>query len=204
VTTSQGTDTIIFTNTLSANATTGNRPVAVGTYTVTLAADAGVNGNDYATTYACTVDGQPGPSGAGVSFQVVVNEMGITRCTFTATRRTGLLNVVHQLEPDAASSVWDLHVNGPISATTTLTGTASTNPQPVFTGDYTLHLAPRADAPLYITSYTCTVNGQPLVNGQGATVTLTVAEAQAVVCTFISRNFYVYPPYRVLLPYVRR
>ncbi|HHW85492.1 MAG TPA: delta-60 repeat domain-containing protein [Chloroflexi bacterium] len=203
VTTYQGADTIIFTDTLGANATTGSQPVGAGIYTVTLAADAGTNGGDYATTYACTVDGEPGPNGVGVSFQVAVHEMGVTRCTFTATRRTGLLDVVHKLEPSAASSAWDLRVDGPTSVTTTLTGDASTGLQPVFTGDYTLRLTPRVDA-LYTTSYTCTVNGQPLVSGQGIAATLAIAEAQTVVCTFTSRDFYVYPPYRVLLPNVRR
>lgn len=199
----QGNDSIIFTHPLSANATTGSRLVGASVYTVTLSADAGTDASDYATTYTCTIDGQPGPSGAGASFQVAVNALGGTRCTFTTTRRTGLLDVVHKLEPSAASSVWDLRVDGPITVTASLTGDASTGAQPVFTGVYTLSLDQRADA-LYTTSYTCTVNGQPLVSGQGAAANVTVGEAQTVVCTFISRDFYVYPPYRVLLPHVRR
>jgi len=196
-------DLVVLTNTLGANATTGNQLIGAGIYTVTLAADVGTNASDYATTYACTVDGQPGPGGAGSSFQVAVNASGVTRCTFTTTRRTGLLNVVHRLEPGAASSVWDLQVDGPTTTSATLTGDASTGAQPVFTGVYTLSLNQRGAA-LYTTSYACTVNDQPLVSGQGAAATVTIAEAQTVVCTFVSRDFYVYPPYRVLLPVVRR
>lgn len=203
VTAHQGADAIVLSDTLSANATTGSRAVGVGAYTVTLTADAGTTASDYTTTYACMIDGQPGPSGAGVSFEVVVNVSSITRCTFTNTRRTGLLNVVHKLEPSSATSIWDLSVNGPTTATVVLTGDASTGAQPVFTGAYTLSLDQRADA-LYTTSYTCTVNGQPLVSGQGAAAAVAVADTQTVVCTFTSRDFYVYPPYRVLLPNVRR
>jgi hypothetical protein len=203
VTVHQGADSIIFTDTLSANATTGSQPVGEGVYTVTLAADTGTASDDYATTYTCTVDGQAGPNGAGASFQVAVNVGGVTRCTFTNTRRTGLLDVIHKIEPSTTASIWDLYVNGPITATDVLTGDASTGAQPVFTGAYTLSLEQRADA-LYTTSYTCTVNDQPLVSGQGTATAVVIADAQSVICTFTSRDFYVYPPYRVLLPNIRR
>ena len=204
VTTHQDADSIIFTDTLSANATTGSQPVGVGVYTVTLAADADTTSSDYAMSYACTVDGQPGPSGAGATFQVTVNVTGVTRCTFTTTRRTGLLNVVHKIEPSATASIWDLHVNGPTTTTAVLTGdNASTGAQPVFTGAYTLNLEQRADA-LYTTNYTCTVNSQPLVSGQGTATAITIADMQLIVCTFTSHDFYVFPPYRVLLPNIRR
>lgn len=200
---SQGAETIIYTGALSANATTGSQPIGAGVYTITLSANAGTNASDYAITYACTVDGQPGPDGVGAAFQVAVNPLGVTQCTFTTARRIGLLDVVHKLEPDATTSVWDLRVDGPIAATAVLTGNASTGAQPVFTGAYTLSLAQRANA-LYTTSYTCTVNNQPLVSGQGVAAAVSIAEAQTVVCTFISRDFYVYPPYRMLLPFLRR
>lgn len=193
----------ILTGALSANATTGAQPIAAGIYTVTLVADVGTNASDYAITYACTVDGQAGPNGVGSSFQVAVTELGVTRCTFTTTRRTGQIDIAHRLEPSAPSSVWDLRVEGPVTATLTLTGDASTGAQPFFTGVYTLSLQPRSDA-FYITGYSCTVDSQPLVSGQGAAATIILYEAQNVVCTFVSRDFYVYPPYRVLLPAVRR
>jgi uncharacterized delta-60 repeat protein len=199
----QQADSVTFTNTLNANATTGNRAVGVGVYTITLTANADTIATDYAITYACTVDGQPGPSSAGATFQVAVHATGVTRCTFISTRRTGLLDVVHKIEP-ATASVWDLNITGPTVATAVLTGdNASTGAQSVFTGAYTLSLEQRADA-LYTTSYTCTVNGQPLVSGQGTATAVAIADAQSVICTFTSRDFYLYPPYRVLLPNVRK
>jgi uncharacterized delta-60 repeat protein len=193
----------VFTFALATNATTGNRNVGASVYTITLAAGATTTASDYITTYACTIDGQPGPSGVGASFQVAVNVTDITHCAFTNTRRTGMLDVMHKIEPSAAASSWDLRINGPVTGTAVLTGDASTGVQPVLTGAYTLNLDQRGDA-RYTTNYTCTVNSQPLVTGGGTTVTIAIADTQTVVCIFTSRDFYVHPPHRVLLPNVRR
>lgn len=185
--------------TLHGNDTTGLRNIGAGVYTISLTPDAGHALSDYATTYICTIDGQPGPSGEGATAQLTIAIGQVMRCTFAHTRRTGLLDVMHSIEPGASSSIWDLRVEGPSSFTAMLAGDAGTGVRSVFTGAYTLSLAQRAAA-RYTTSYTCTAGGQPLVSGEGEQATFTVAPDQAVVCIFASRDSLIYPRHRLFLP----
>jgi len=185
--------------TLHGNDTTGRRNIGAGVYTISLTPGAGHTLSDYATTYTCTIDGQPGPSGAGVTAQLTIAVGQTVRCAFANTRRAGSLDVVHSIEPSASSSIWDLRAEGPSSFTAVLAGDAGTGVRSVFTGAYTLSLAQRAAA-RYTTSYTCTASGQPLVSGEGEQAAFTVAPDQAVVCIFISRDSLLYPPHRLFLP----
>ncbi len=191
-----------FTATLTGAATTGVRSVGAGVYTLSLAEAASLPTSEYATTYACLVDGAAGPSGNGASVQVTINAGSTIRCTFANTRRTGGLTVAHRIEP-AAANAWNLTVAGPSASATVLTGDANTGLQSVYTGEYVLNLAPQASA-YYATMYACTIDGQLSSSGDGAQATVVVAGGSQVACTFTSRDILIYPPHRVLLPDVRR
>jgi hypothetical protein len=76
--------------------------------------------------------------------------------------------VVHKIEPSAAASSWDLRVNGPATGTAVLTGDiASTGASSRSSPARTRSTSTSAADARYTTNYTCTVNSQPLVSGQG-------------------------------------
>ena len=175
----------IFSDTLVGADTTGVRGLGLGVYTVTLSADAGTMMNEYRITYRCTVNGQNGPTGEGTSIALTVEGNDSIACTFTAVRRTGLLEVRHVISPTAPASEWMLRVSGPTTYTSTLVGDASTDLQVVFTGVYTLDLTQNGFVD-YTTSYRCDANEQTFVSGEGLQATLDIADSQQVTCIFSS------------------
>lgn len=189
-----------FSDTLVGAGTTGVREVGLGVYTVTLRAVSETVQTDYVVSHMCTVDGEAGSSGEGNTVQATVAAESAVRCLFTTVRRTGAIEVRHVISP-TASVTWDLRITGPALYTATLTGDATSGEQIIFTGVYTVDLVQRGSAS-YITTYQCTAAGQPLVSGEGAQATLTVAEGQSIVCDF--RSELDAPPNQLFLPVVVR
>jgi uncharacterized delta-60 repeat protein len=175
----------VFSDTLIGADTTGVRGLGLGVYTVTLSAGAGTVMEEHRITHRCTVNGQAGAIGEENVVELTVEVNDSIQCTFTATRRTGLLEVRHVIEPTAPESEWTLRVLGPTAYTATLTGDATTGAQIVFTGVYTLDLSQNGMVD-YTTSYRCNAGEQTLVNGEGVQATLNVASDQQVTCVFHS------------------
>ncbi|MFN3331975.1 MAG: hypothetical protein ACK47M_05640, partial [Caldilinea sp.] len=175
----------LFSDTLIGADTTGVRELGLGVYTVTLNADVGTVMEEHRITHHCTVNGQAGPIGEGNVVELTVDVNDSIQCTFTATRRTGQLEVRHVIEPPAPQSEWRLRVLGPTAYTTTLTGDATTGAQIVFTGVYTLDLSQNEPVD-YTTSYRCNAGEQTLVSGEGVQATLNVVNDQQVTCLFHS------------------
>lgn len=175
----------LFSDTLIGADTTGVRELGLGVYTVTLNADVGTVIEEHRITHHCTVNGQAGPIGEGNVVELTVDVNDSIQCTFTATRRTGQLEVRHVIEPPAPQSEWRLRVLGPTAYTTTLTGDATTGAQIVFTGVYTLDLSQNGPVD-YTTSYRCNAGEQTLVSGEGVQATLSVVNNQQVTCLFHS------------------
>ncbi|MCL4826124.1 MAG: hypothetical protein KJZ95_02085 [Caldilinea sp.] len=175
----------LFSDTLIGADTTGAHGVGLGVYTVTLNAAAGTVMEEFRIAHRCTINGQTGAIGEGNVVELAVKVNDSIQCTFTATRRTGQLEVRHVIEPTAPNNVWTLLVLGPTAYTTTLTGDATTGAQIVFTGVYTLDLSQNGSVD-YTTSYRCNVGEQTLVSGEGVQATLNVANEQQVTCLFHS------------------
>ncbi len=175
----------VFSDTLFGADTTGVRGLGPGVYTVTLSAGNETVMADYRITYRCTIDGESGPAGEGISASLRVEVNDSATCTFTTVRRAGLLEVQHVIDPSAPTSDWTLRVVGPTAFTSTLTGNDSTGARVVFTGVYTLDLTHDSGFD-YTTSYRCNSNEQTVVSGEGGQATLDITENQQVICIFTS------------------
>ena len=64
----------------------GSIQVAPGTWTVSESAVSGTNLADYSSSIACTLNGNPGPSGSGTSLPVTLAPADVLACTITNNR----------------------------------------------------------------------------------------------------------------------
>jgi hypothetical protein len=113
---------------------------------------------------------------------VTVDENDDIVCTITNTRKTGQLEVVKDVDPDDASTNWDIAVMGPTSFNDILTGDDDTGAQAVDTGSYTIVETGSGSTDLndYDTSYACSDG----TSGDGTTINVDVDENDDVICTF--------------------
>jgi hypothetical protein len=65
----------------------GSEQVAAGTYTLSEVAASGTNLSDYASRIACTLNGNPGPTGSGTSLGVTVAAADVLVCTLRNARK---------------------------------------------------------------------------------------------------------------------
>jgi len=164
----------------ATNGSTGSATVNTGTVTVS---ETGANLADYASSIACTVDGQTLASGSGTSLAVQLSAGAKVVCTFTNTRRTGTLEVRKALSPTNDPGTFDLSIDGTVrKAAATHNGT--TGAVTVAPGTHAVAEAGAAGTDLgdYAATLAC-------VDGAGAPVASTggsvaVAAGADVVCTF--------------------
>ena len=176
-----------FTDTLTGDDSTGIRAVNAGSYTITETAGANTDLANYTTTWACTVNGSPSSSGTGTSITTNVASGAVVVCTFTNTRKTGSLQILKDVVPDAPSTNWNFAVTGPTSYNCSIAGDGFCTTQTVSTGSYSITETAGSGTTLsdYGTSYTCTVNGSAGPSGSGTSLGgLTINQNDAVVCTF--------------------
>jgi uncharacterized repeat protein (TIGR01451 family) len=131
------------------------------------------------TAIACSDSDSTG-SGNTATFKVDPGE--VVTCTFTNARKTGQLTVAKDVEPDDASTNWDVQVTGPTPFTDTLTGDDSTDPQVVDTGLYTI--TETAGTGTVLAHYNATYACSDGTSGTGTSISLNVGEDQVVTCTF--------------------
>jgi uncharacterized repeat protein (TIGR01451 family) len=165
-----------------ADASTGANTVDSGTHFVS---ESGVDSNLYASTLACTDNGQAVTPGAAQSLAVAGGHTVV--CTFTNTRKTGSIelgkawvgtkgNVTLKIGTAAGGSQVDSQA---------LVGAdGTTGPNTVDTGTY--FVSESFDSPTkasdYTTSLVCTDNGNAVTPGAGNS--LAVADGHTLVCTF--------------------
>jgi hypothetical protein len=126
---------------VSDGATTGPVIVDPGAHTVGETAGSGTVLDDYDTSWACTIDGEAGPSGDGTTADVEVGVDQTVVCTFTNQRKTGSLGVVKQVDDD---SLWTLSYSGPASGSAEVGNGEHLVGDPVPTGAYDVSEVPAA------------------------------------------------------------
>jgi hypothetical protein len=91
--------------------------VFTGSYSVTETAGSGTNLGDYGTSWACTVDGSPGPSGSGTTLSgLTINKNEIVVCTFTNSQSPGTITVNKVVVPSADTGLFNLLIDGTVEA----------------------------------------------------------------------------------------
>jgi hypothetical protein len=71
----------------AGNGDSGSAQVAAGTYTLSEVADPGTSLSEYASRIACTLNGNPGPTGSGTSLGVPVAAGDVLACTLRNARK---------------------------------------------------------------------------------------------------------------------
>ncbi len=162
--------------------------VAPGTYRVTESAAAGTSLANYSSSIACTVNGNPGPSGTGSQLNVTVAEGDHAVCTVT-NRRKAQIAVTKQLVPASSAGRFDLKVAGTVVRASAGNGATGSIQLPA--GTYRVSESAAAGTSLddYASSIACTVNGNPGPSAGGTThLDVTVAEADVVKCTLTNKR----------------
>ena len=146
---------------------------------------------NYNTSWSCTVDGAPGPSGYGITADPIpVGEGEDVVCTFVNQHKMGTLQIINDVTPDD-NTIWAIDVAGRTPFTATLGDGGSTPVEPVRIGSYTLSEAAMGDTYLedYDPVWACTVDGVPGPSGSGPSLALNIGEGDDVVCTITNTKF---------------
>ncbi|MCP3938236.1 MAG: hypothetical protein GY708_23045, partial [Actinomycetia bacterium] len=170
-----------FTDTLTGDDSTGVTEVISGSYTITETAGLDTVLADYNTTYACTVDGAAGPAGSGTTIaDINVGYEVAVACTFTNTRKTGVLTVTKMLDPTDDPGRFDLTIEG--VGTGSDIGHGESYTTTVNTGAYTVTETADAGTTLgdYDTIYACS-DGKI---GSGTVITDVNVIELGTTCTF--------------------
>lgn len=98
----------------------------------------------------------------------------------------GTLQLVNNVEPNAANTNWNFTVAGNYSHADSLAGDGETTPVVLAPGTYTITQSAGANTNLsnYLSTYSCTVGGNPGPTGTGTSIVLTIASQANVRCTF--------------------
>jgi FG-GAP repeat/Prealbumin-like fold domain len=92
---------------------TGATGVVPGTYRVSESAAAGTSLSGYASSIACTINGNPGPSASGTSLNVSVDWGDVLACTLT-NRMGATITLRKDLRPSSDPGRFDLKVAGTV------------------------------------------------------------------------------------------
>jgi len=143
--------------------------------------------SNYASSIACTLNGQPGSTGSGTSLEVTVALGDVLDCTFTNVRKPKI-TVKKVLRPSDDPGRFDLLVGSTVvkaAAGNGDSGSALVVPGPVTVGETG---ADGTDLSGYRSSISCTKNGSPDASGAGASIELTVAAGDVEVCAITNQR----------------
>jgi hypothetical protein len=178
----------------AGNGVSGSIQLPAGTYRVSESGAAGTSLDDYATSIACTINGNPGPSANGTThLDVTAAKDDVVKCTLT-NRRKAQVTLVKHLVPAFDPGRFDLKLT---SSTSNLVRVARTNAGDgdsgsvqVAPGTWTVLETAAAGANLsdYTSSIACTRNGNPGPKANGPTLPLTLAPADVLVCTITNQR----------------
>ena len=172
----------------AGNGESGALGVAPGTYRVTESAAPGTSLSNYTTAIACTINGNPGPSANGttqVDVTVVTGDQAV--CTIT-NKRKAQITVTKHLVPSSDPGRFDLKVGGTVVAAGA--GDGGSGSKLVGAGTYTVSevAVPGTSQSDYASSIACTRNGGSGLSGNGASLNVTVAPGDVLVCTITNQH----------------
>ena len=166
--------------------------LAPGTYRVSESAAPATNLSDYATSIACTMNGNPGPAADGTThLDVTVATGDNVACTIT-NRRKATVTLTKHLLPSAASGRFDLKLTSSsgVRVAKTGAGDGDSGTIQVAPGTWTVLEGPAPGTSLsdYVSSIACTQNGTPGPSGSGTSLPVQLAPAAVLACTFTNRQ----------------
>jgi N-acetylglucosamine-6-sulfatase len=181
-------DLRVGTTTLKAaagNDDSGSTQVAAGTYTVREVASSGTSLSNYSSSISCSLNGGPGPSAGSTSLSVTVAANDVLSCTITNARRA-TLTLAKSLSPSTDAGRFDLKY-----ASTTVkssAGDGDSGTKLIAPGTYTIKEQATSGTGTSLTNYvstiSCTLNGGTGPAGTGTSLSVTLAPADVLSCTF--------------------
>ena len=176
----------------AGNGTSGSIQLPAGSYRVSESGAAGTSLDDYATSIACTVNGNPGPSANGTThLDVTVVKDDVVKCTLTNKRKAQVTLAKH-LVPASDPGRFDLKLtssNG-VRVVRTNAGDGDSGSIQVAPGIWTVVESASAGTSLsdYTSSIACTRNGNPGPKGNGSSLQLTLSPADVLACTITNQR----------------
>jgi hypothetical protein len=153
-----------------------------GLYTITQQAGANTNLSQFISAWACTIDGNPGPSGSGTSFQLTVGPDQSIRCGFTH-QRPGSVTIEKQSKPTGGTGFGFVDDLVAPNAFTLDAGSSKTFVD-VTPGLYTVREETLAGWRL--TSISC-IDPDNGSQTSDTTATIDLDAGESVVCTYINK-----------------
>jgi FG-GAP repeat/Prealbumin-like fold domain len=174
------------------NGASGSIQLRAGTYRVSESGAAGTSLADYATSIACTVNGNPGPSASGTThLDVTVVEADVVKCTLTNKRKAQVTLTKH-LVPASDPGRFDLKLTSGTLTRVVKTGAGDgdSGSIQVAPGTWTVLESAAAGTTLsdYTSSIACTRNGNPGPSGNLTSLKLTLSPADVLVCTITNQR----------------
>ncbi len=172
----------------------GGTGVVAGTYRVAEGAAAGTSLSDYATSIACTINGNPGPSANGTTqLDVTVATGDQVVCTITNKRKAQVTLTKH-LAPSSDPGRFDLKLSSNTSnlvrVVKSSAGDGDSGSIQVAPGSWTVLESAASGTSLsdYTSSIGCTRNGNPGPSGNGQSLQVTFAPNDVLVCTITNQR----------------
>jgi hypothetical protein len=166
----------------------GSIQVLPGTYRVTESGVSGAVLSNYNTSIACTLNGGAGPSANGTTkLDVTVAAHDLLACTLT-NRRKASITVVKHLVPSSDAGRFDLKVGATVVKAGA--GDGGSGSRLVAAGTYRISEVAAAGTSLadYTSAIACTRNGNAGPSGTGASLNLTTASGDVLVCTITNQR----------------
>jgi hypothetical protein len=166
----------------------GSTQVAAGTYTLSEVAAAGTTLASYASSIACTRNGNPGASGSGTNLNVTVGWGDVLACTIT-NQPGAHITLTKDLRPSLDPGRFDLKVAGTVVKAAA--GNGGSGSLGVLAGTYRVAESGASGTSLtnYATSIACTLNGNPGPSADGtAQLDVTVAVGDVLACTLTNKR----------------
>ncbi len=172
----------------AGNGGSGSAQFLPGSYRVTESAAGGTTLSNYATSIACTVNGNPGPSANGTTQLTIMVAAGDQiACTLTNKRKATVTLTKHLL-PAGDPGRFDLRVGGKVVKASA--GNGDSGSTTAGAAMYTLSEVAAAGTNLadYSSSIACTRNGNPGPSGNGASLNVNVSWGDVLACTVTNQR----------------
>jgi FG-GAP repeat/Prealbumin-like fold domain len=166
----------------------GSIQVPPGTWTVLETGASGTSLTEYSSSIACTLNGNPGPSGDGASLQVTLAPRDALACTLTNTHKP-TITLTKQLVPASDAGRFDLRIGQTVVIASA--GDGGSGSTQVLPGTYrvTESGVPGTSLSNYATSIACTLNGGPGPSANGTTqLSVNLAPGDQLACTLSNRR----------------
>ncbi len=176
----------------AGNGGSGSIQLPAGTYRVAESAAAGTTLSTYATSIACTRNGNPGPSADGTTQLDVTVAVGDELvCTLT-NRHKAQVTLTKHLVPSSDPGRFDLKLSSSsqVKLVKASAGDGDSGTIQVAPGAWTVLESAATGSSLsdYISSIVCTRNGNPGPSGNGPSLQLTLSPADVLACTITNQR----------------